>query len=246
MAWTYTQVAKAVASARDPGAGKPLGNNTRAFRRGADRVAVRFHWTDIVTYFEDGRIIVNTAWCDSPTTRQRINEYAGLRFHRVQLPLYNGRKPSPSHLLCVRDGDGWVPAVGKHSELEFDAEGRIVLHNDTKKQIRIVTDPKRLTQISRRMSALCRHLTNLEKLGLKLVRPGEPSCNFEGWLVENVDVPLEKVDFISKGFSGLYYDNLRESVPKAAAIAARLAQSEGLYEGIQIQRFERKTSCCKP
>lgn len=59
---------------------RPLpGRSTRLIRRDADRIAVRYHATDVVTYHADGRIVLESGGYRSVTTKARINEYTPAR-----------------------------------------------------------------------------------------------------------------------------------------------------------------------
>ena len=53
--------------------GRKIGNNTYLNRLDSDTITVKLHYTDIVTYHRDGRIIVNTGGYKSATTKHRIN-----------------------------------------------------------------------------------------------------------------------------------------------------------------------------
>jgi hypothetical protein len=55
-----------------------IGNNTFMTRVDPDTIAARLHYTDIVTYHRDGRIIVNTGGHKSATTKHRINGLTGV------------------------------------------------------------------------------------------------------------------------------------------------------------------------
>ena len=52
---------------------RKIGNNTILKRYDNDTIAVDLHYTDIVTYHRDGRIIVNTGGYNTNTTRHRLN-----------------------------------------------------------------------------------------------------------------------------------------------------------------------------
>lgn len=69
---TY-QEAQAVIKARET---KKLENNTYLVRRSGDVLAVRLHATDVVTYYPDGRIKINSGGWRTVTTKDRINKYA--------------------------------------------------------------------------------------------------------------------------------------------------------------------------
>lgn len=55
---------------------KKLENNTYLVRREGEALAVRLHDTDVVTYFPDGRIQLNSGGWRTPTTKDRINKFA--------------------------------------------------------------------------------------------------------------------------------------------------------------------------
>lgn len=88
----YEQAQELFASARDKYAGKPLpGKATRLHRRvrwNHERhdydpcaYAIQYHATDIVTFYPDHFEITNGGWF-TPTTRDKINEYApGIDIH---------------------------------------------------------------------------------------------------------------------------------------------------------------------
>src|SRR2546422_4829254 len=57
---------------------RKLENNTYLKRRDWGRtkaIAVQLHATDVITFFEDGQIEVNTGGWDTVTTRDRISRY---------------------------------------------------------------------------------------------------------------------------------------------------------------------------
>ena len=53
---SYQHVKSEFETAKSKEKGKPIGNNTRIFDRG-DHLAIRLHATDIIKFFEDGRIV---------------------------------------------------------------------------------------------------------------------------------------------------------------------------------------------
>jgi hypothetical protein len=53
---------------------KKLANNTYAIRR-ADSIAIRLHNTDIATFFQDGKIVLNSGGWKTPTTKDRLNNF---------------------------------------------------------------------------------------------------------------------------------------------------------------------------
>jgi len=55
-------------------AGRKLGNNTYAERRG-DNIAIRLHSTDVLTYAPDGTVTVTSGGWKTHTTKDRLNTY---------------------------------------------------------------------------------------------------------------------------------------------------------------------------
>lgn len=60
---------------------RKLANNTWLERRDRSAIAVRLHSTDILIFFEDGRIEVSTGRWDTMTTRNRMNKYLPEPWH---------------------------------------------------------------------------------------------------------------------------------------------------------------------
>jgi len=58
---------------------KKIGNNTYAERREPGKIAIRLHKTDVVTYYEDGSIVLRNGGFRTPTTKDRINEHSPVR-----------------------------------------------------------------------------------------------------------------------------------------------------------------------
>ena len=55
-------------------AGRKIGNNTYVERIDADTIGIRLHYTVIVSYTSDGRIILNSGGYRTTTTKGRMNE----------------------------------------------------------------------------------------------------------------------------------------------------------------------------
>ena len=51
---------------------RKIGNNTYLIRRG-ENIAIRLHNTDIVIYYPNGKIVLNSGGWRTPTTKDRIN-----------------------------------------------------------------------------------------------------------------------------------------------------------------------------
>jgi hypothetical protein len=79
---TYEKAEKLFASAKDKNAGKPIDNNTRIVKR-EDKYAIRLHNTDIVIFYPDGRIKLNSGGWKTRTTKDRINNALGEYPHSV-------------------------------------------------------------------------------------------------------------------------------------------------------------------
>lgn len=62
---------------------RKLANNTYLKRRtwGKTAIAVQLHSTDVITFYEDGRIEVSTGGWNTVTTRGRINDYLDKPWH---------------------------------------------------------------------------------------------------------------------------------------------------------------------
>lgn len=62
---------------------RKLANNTYLKRRtwGKTAIAAQLHSTDVITFYEDGRIEVSTGGWDTVTTRDRINNYLDKPWH---------------------------------------------------------------------------------------------------------------------------------------------------------------------
>lgn len=79
------QTAKDTIKNRDS---KKLGNNTYLLPAG-DAFAVRLHQTDVVLIHADGTYTLNSGGWQTPTTKDRINEYTPARLHQAKGLWYN-------------------------------------------------------------------------------------------------------------------------------------------------------------
>ena len=96
----YKDVAALFARARDPSKGKPVTSNTRLFMLDDGKYALRYHKTDIITWYLDGRILLcNGGWA-TLSTHRNMNRFIpfGIRVYakdfKTELDL--ARKESPS------------------------------------------------------------------------------------------------------------------------------------------------------
>lgn len=76
------------AGARSKANGRPLANNTRLYERTVyfegepvRAFAVQLHWTDVVTYLENGLVILNSGGYRSVTTADRLNSFSPARVY---------------------------------------------------------------------------------------------------------------------------------------------------------------------
>ena len=75
----YTSAAALADSARDATKGRVVAYNTVVIRVSPDVVAVRHHYTNIVTFHADGRIYLTTGGWKSATTKAQIHSCLGRR-----------------------------------------------------------------------------------------------------------------------------------------------------------------------
>jgi hypothetical protein len=60
---------------RDPDV-KCIANNTHLVRRNEETIAVRLHSTDVVTYYKDGDVMLNSGGWQTVTTKDRMNRFS--------------------------------------------------------------------------------------------------------------------------------------------------------------------------
>jgi hypothetical protein len=71
----YKDVAALFARARYPSKGKPVTSNTRLFMLDDGKYALRYHDTDIITWYLDGRILLcNGGWA-TVSTHRNMNRF---------------------------------------------------------------------------------------------------------------------------------------------------------------------------
>lgn len=107
---SYAQAAAVFETAKNKANGKPLASSTRLYDRhwNADGVvldafAVQYHDTDVVTYFRDGRVRLDTGGWLTMSTRSRLDEFmpAG---HRIISKEGRWFLVTPSATYAYRDG----------------------------------------------------------------------------------------------------------------------------------------------
>lgn len=64
--------------------GRKIANNTYLERRTPDSVAIRLHWTDIVTFHADGHIVLDDGGYQSVTTKERMDAVLPMRLRVFQ------------------------------------------------------------------------------------------------------------------------------------------------------------------
>lgn len=89
--------------------GCALQNNTRVVKRQTPRgeaYAIKLHSTDVVTYYEDGRIELSNGGWSTPTTKKRINRH------------------TPGNISIVQEDYQWYLVTSGRDE-EFDRSATI-------------------------------------------------------------------------------------------------------------------------
>ena len=78
MTMTYNEADRLIRSARNEGAGKPIQNNTRLYRREGRAFAVKLHAVDVVTINADGTYTLrNGGWAHCHYARAHPQLCAG-------------------------------------------------------------------------------------------------------------------------------------------------------------------------
>lgn len=112
-------------SARNEANGKPIANNTRLYRRGDGVIALTLHATDVVTFYRDGRIVLDSGGWRTVTTKDRIgyaaNVYSVKGEWYVDNPQPNDPRPEYPH----REIDKPFAAIDPGPEPVKDPEGCI-------------------------------------------------------------------------------------------------------------------------
>lgn len=127
----YATISELVSTARAPELGKPIANNTRAYRHPSGDVVLRLHSTDILTFTSDGSVRYDASGWTTTTTKQRFNAYGpdGYRVYsdRGQWRLYRFDRTgagAPSASWPYADGitvhaDGSVTGAGEDTAREL-------------------------------------------------------------------------------------------------------------------------------
>jgi len=76
---TYETASNFLGSKED----RPLpGRSTRLHRLSDSSIAVRYHWTNVVTYHDDGSIELDSGGHHTSTTKARINKYSPVHVYQ--------------------------------------------------------------------------------------------------------------------------------------------------------------------
>jgi hypothetical protein len=122
---------------------RPLpGRATRLQRREDGFIAVRYQRTDVVTYREDGSIVLNSDGYHTLTTRQRINEYAPIKTW------------SERGVMFIGQGYPWrQPGSPYVDGIVISADGSLILPERAKEEL---TTREEISRRIRKYAALVR------------------------------------------------------------------------------------------
>lgn len=108
---------------------RKLANNTYAKRRG-DHIAIMLHATDILKYWPDGRIEVQTGGWKSSTTKARINDYAPMSlFQRKGQWFWRNGMPFTDGDTFNAAGELQAQATPEATKAESDLRKRILRYS---------------------------------------------------------------------------------------------------------------------
>jgi hypothetical protein len=96
-------------------------NHVRVLRRNDNAMVVRMYSTDILTAYEDGRIVIDTrGWYSRPTTKARLNEALGFVPFNISIGSWSIKSLTQTVLRVNR-------TLYKYfDEIELDGEGNIL------------------------------------------------------------------------------------------------------------------------
>ena len=96
---------------------KRIGNNTLRVEYNDGTVAIRLHHTDVVTFLNDGTIVLNSGGWGTNTTKDRINKYSpvGVYQKKYEWFLYPSNEPFFDGINITRDGKVLNPKGGNQS-----------------------------------------------------------------------------------------------------------------------------------
>jgi hypothetical protein len=98
----YASAASYLGSKRE----RPLGTGraTRLHRIDEHTIAVSYHWTDVVTYHDDGTATLNSGGFYSVTTKERINQYTNARLSQMNREWYVGGSEFYNGMIISDEG----------------------------------------------------------------------------------------------------------------------------------------------
>lgn len=117
----YQKCLELFATARNPGAGKPIARNTRILKRG-ECYAVRLHSTDILTFHADGAVTYFAGGWRTVTTKARMNEYGPARVWSDRGEWIINEAPYAEHCRVLADGS--VDGAGSLSDVAAERKLR--------------------------------------------------------------------------------------------------------------------------
>jgi hypothetical protein len=93
---------------------KKIANNTLLVRLNENEIAVRLHYTDVVTFLRDGKIRLNSGGFWTATTKERINHCLNFGF-RVYQQDFNWYLRTPLGFQPFTDGMEFLPTTAFRS-----------------------------------------------------------------------------------------------------------------------------------
>lgn len=113
---------------------RTLANNTRVRKEG-DNIVITLHNTDIITYYPNGDIRLNSGGWKTLTTKERLNDFSPFRVWQAKglwTVCVDGKSfPFSDNMLLTRNGDSW-----ELSEGETDNKEETKLRNKIQKYTR--------------------------------------------------------------------------------------------------------------
>lgn len=84
---THAQATKMVLGKTNRGQRK-IGNNTYAYIQADGSVAIELHGTNVVTFYPNGLVKLNSGGWRTSTTKDRINKYSPVRVYQKDFQWY--------------------------------------------------------------------------------------------------------------------------------------------------------------
>ena len=114
-------------SARNEGAGKPVANNTRLYKRDENRYAVKLHAVDVVTINDDNTWTLRAEGWHTVTTLERIRRFSPARIESVKGEWYvalepDANDPKPAYVDRPIPAPFTEPNPGPEQEERYDYE----------------------------------------------------------------------------------------------------------------------------